>query len=239
MPDEKKIDPFKPAQPRIPGVAPAGGESRPAAPEPPPQPEVPEPAVAHAPLPWSAVAVVVAIITIGGLLYWARSSSSKPRQSASDTVAVASPAAAEAPRLAKNLLVGPGPIATTEELTKPWSAKRFLFRDPLTTEPVPAMVVRLPGGEYWGLSLREPFGNCELEYVTDLQKLETTFHFRAGHPMVANPCTRAVYDLTRYSGGAPDGGLVRGDIVQGTGIRPPMAIEIRVEGKQVRAVRME
>ena len=239
MPDGKKVDPFKPPQPTIPGVPPRAGAAESAELEPPPQPYTSEPDSTRVPLPWRTVTIVVAIITIGGLVYWARGSSSKPRLASPEAVAAAPPAVAEAPKPAQNLPIGPGPVATTEELTKAWSAKRFLFRDPLTTDPVPALVVRLPGGEYWGLSLREPFGNCELDYVADLQKLQAIYNFRATHPMVVNPCSHAVYDLTLYSSGAADGGLVRGEIVSGTGIRPPMAIEIRIEGKQVRAVRME
>jgi hypothetical protein len=56
--------------------------------------------------------------------------------------------------------------------------------------------------------------------------------------MVVNSCSHTVYDLLRY-GGPSDGGLVRGEVVQGTAIRPPMAIEVRVAGKQLVAVRME
>jgi hypothetical protein len=239
MSDGKKIDPFKPAQPTIPGVPLGGGSAESAEPEAAPQPYTSEPDSTRAPLPWRTVTLVVAVITIGGLVYWARGSSSKPRQLPPEAMAANSSTAEVAPKPAQNLPVGPGLVATTNELTKAWSAKRFLFRDPLTTDPVPAIVVRLPRGEYWGLSLREPFGNCELEYVTDLQKLQTSYNFRATHPMIVNPCTHAVYDLTHYSNGAPDGGLVRGEIVSGTGVRPPMAIEIRIEGKRVRAVRME
>jgi hypothetical protein len=239
MPDEKKIDPFKPAQPTIPGVPRGAGEAESVAPEPPPKPYTSEPASTRAPLPWRTVAIVVAIVTIGGLVYWARGSSSKPSLPSREAVAATPPSRAEAPKSDQKLPVGPGLVATTSELRRAWSAKRFLFRDPLTTDPVPAMVVRLPGGKFWGLSLREPFGKCELEYVTDLGKLETNYNFRAQHPMVVNPCTHAVYDLMRYDSGGPDGGLVRGEIVSGTGVRPPMAIEIRIEGKRVRAVRME
>ncbi len=140
---------------------------------------------------------------------------------------------------AENLVIGPGPVATTAELAKPWSEKEFLFRGPFSAEPVPAMVVRLPGGDLWGFSLREPFGECELQYVTDLKALEADYGFRADHPMVVNPCTHAVYDLMRYGGGTPDGGLVRGDIVQGAGVRPPMAIEMKTNGKDIVAVRSE
>ena len=52
--------------------------------------------------------------------------------------------------------------------------------------------------------------------------------------MVADPCNHAVFDLTklRKRSGA---GLVRGEIAQGAAVRPPMAIEIQVHGKQVLA----
>lgn len=239
MPGVKKIDPFKPAQPNIPGVSPSVKQAEPLESDMPPQPHASEPTDTEVRVPWSAVAVVVGILTIGGLVYWARGSSSKPSQASPEAAAPPTAVAPETPRPSEKLPVGPGPIAMTDDLTKAWSAKRFLFRDPLATEPVPALVVRLPGGAYWGLSLREPFGTCELDYVTDLQKLQSDYNFLASHPMIVNPCSHAVYDLMRYSSGASDSGLVRGEIVSGTGVRPPMAIEIRVEGKLVRATRME
>jgi len=139
---------------------------------------------------------------------------------------------------APTLPVGPGPVGTTAELAKAWAGKRFLFRDPVTSEPVPAMIVHLPDGSYWAFSLREPFGTCDLAYVTELEQLRTDYNFPASHPMVVNTCNRTVYDLLRY-GGSSDGGLVRGEVVEGLGIRPPMAIEVRVEGQQLVAVRME
>jgi hypothetical protein len=95
----------------------------------------------------------------------------------------------------------------------------------------------LPSGEYWGFSLREPYGTCELEYVTDLQKLRTDYSFRATHPMVTDPCNKSVFDLAKY-GNSPSG-LVRGEIVQGVAVRPPIAIKIETNGKQVRAVHIE
>jgi hypothetical protein len=70
-----------------------------------------------------------------------------------------------------------------------------------------------------------------------LDSLRQDFQFNADHPMVVNPCDHTVYDLLRYGGS--NAGLVRGDIVQGTGVRPPMAIEIRQRGREVVAVRME
>jgi len=192
-------------------------------------------------LPFTRIAVTIVgfVIVFGGLFYWSRSYSRRPMPSAHDEVVAASPAVAENPKPAEKLPVGPGPIGTTDELAKAWSSKRFLFRDPLVAKPVPAMVVRLPGGQLWGFSLKEPFGDCELEYVTDLKRIASDYHFEANHPMVVNPCNRTVYDLTRYSGGALNGGIVRGDIVSGIGVRPPMAIEIRTDGKDVVAVRTE
>jgi hypothetical protein len=155
------------------------------------------------------------------------------------------PAAAAAPvsaapggKPAEDLPAGPGPIATTEELAKPWASKRFLFPDSITANLVPAMVVHLPNGSYWAFSLREPYGTCDLDYVTDLKKLRNEYHFPAAHPMVVDTCNQTIYDLLRY-GGPSDGGLVRGDVVQGAGIRPPIAIEVRVSGRQLVSVRTE
>ena len=99
------------------------------------------------------------------------------------------------------------------------------------------MVVHLPEGGYWAFSLEEPYGRCELEFVTDVAKLRKEYGYPASHPMVGDPCTHTVYDLLRY-GSAP-AGLVRGEVVRGTAIRPPLAIEVRVEGHRVVAARTE
>ena len=239
MQDEKKVDPFKPQQPSIPGVLPSEGKAKP---EPPPPLEhsvAPE-QKAPPPVKLIAIAAVGALIILVGLVYWSRSSTPKPTVASADSTTTAAPAApAPAPKSAPSPLIGPGPVATTQELAKTWSAKRFLFRNSITGQPQPAMVVRLPRGEYWGFSLVEPFGRCELEYVTDLDKLKTDYGYRADHPMVGDPCNHTVYDLLRYGGGASNDDLVRGVIVQGSGIRPPMAIEIRADGKDVVAVREE
>jgi hypothetical protein len=240
MPDQKKLDPFKPVQPAIPGVPPGGGEKK-DAPASPAQRHLGAPQAPSGELPFTGIAVTIMgfVVVLGGLFYWSRSYSRKSAPSASGEVVAASPAIAGKPASAGNLPVGPGAIGTTDELAKAWSSKRFLFRDPLAVKPVQAMVVRLPGGQLWGFSLQEPFGDCELEYVTDLTRIASEYHFQADHPMVVNPCSRAVYDLTRYSNGALNGGIVRGDIVSGVGVRPPMAIQIRTDGKDVVAVRTE
>ncbi len=239
MPEQKRIDPFKPMQPSIPGVASAPKAAEPTAPELPLEPSSGPPPTAAAPMIGVAVVVVAVVVIVGGLFYWSRSLSSRPQPTSPGAAATPVPTAAETPKPKESLPVGPGRIGTTDELTKAWSAKRFLYNNPLTSQIDPAMVVRLPGGAYWGFSLREPFGTCELEYITDLEKLRTVYNYRADHPMVGNTCDHTVYDLLRYGGGAPDGGLVRGEIVQGGGVRPPMAIEIRTDGKYLVADRAE
>jgi len=187
------------------------------------------------------VGVGIAVVLLAGVVLL-RPGHNSPAKSNLDPLAgeaAAAPAAPAKTAPAEKLLTGPGPVATTAELAKPWSSRKFLFSSPLADGPVPAMVVRLPGGELWGFSLREPFGECELQYVTDLKAIEADYGFHAEHPMVVNPCTHAVYDLMRYGGGAPNGGLVRGDIVEGTGVRPPLAIEMKTSGKDIVAVRSE
>jgi hypothetical protein len=144
---------------------------------------------------------------------------------------------AQPAQLTANLPLGPGPIATTAEMSKTWSSKRFLFRAPQTADDVPALVVKLPGDVLWAISMRAPFGTCNLEYVTNLQKLASQYQLTADHPMVADSCTHTVYDLTRYGSGP--NGVVRGAIVKGEGIRPPIAIEVRARGREVVATRIE
>lgn len=135
-------------------------------------------------------------------------------------------------------------IAALEELAKPWSSKAFTFDDPLTHESVPAMVVRLPGstpgksGAYWAFSLIEPYGACQMLYVTNLGVLASQYGYTANHPMVVDPCAQTVFDPLRM-GQRADGAWLRGAIVQGGGLRPPIAIEVSVHGDSLRADRIE
>jgi hypothetical protein len=234
MPDEKKLDAFKPQQPNIPGVAPTPPLSEDAI----PSEELSSPPRGDAATAvWIAVVVVGVFLIIGFLFYRSLRVAAKP---ATASLAPDSSTPTTVPsQPAPDVLAGPGVVATAQELAKPWSSKRFMFHGHVALAPDPAMVVRLPGGQYWGFSLREPYGTCELEYLTDLRKIANDYHFRATHPMVGNPCTHTIYDLMQYGGGSGDDGLVRGLIVSGTGIRPPMAIEIRTEGNNILAVRME
>jgi hypothetical protein len=185
---------------------------------------------------WLAIAAIIIGLVSLALFLWKHSSA--PNQS--EAVPAALPVVDLLPVTAQPaviLPVGPGPVATTAELAKGWSSKRFVFRSAQTSDDIPALVVHLPSGVYWGLSLREPYGNCELEYVTDLQRLARVYDFQADHPMVGDPCNHAVYDLARY--GTGPNGAVRGAIVSGQGVRPPTAIEIKVRGKQVLATQLE
>jgi hypothetical protein len=238
MPDDQRTNAFRPAQPSIPGVPTNPAKSR--TPE---QPIAADPnasrhdtSARH--LIW-IVAGAVAVCSVGGALFvWNRMASLHAGAPLAPAVTPAPTIAAEPVKPIQSLPVGPGPVATTEELVKAWASKRFVFPDSVTGEPVPAMVVHLPNGSYWAFSLREPYGGCALDYVTNLRKLREDYSFSATRPMVVNTCNRSVYDLLRY-GGTSDSSLVRGDVVQGPAIRPPLAIEVRVQGNHVVAVRME
>jgi hypothetical protein len=135
-------------------------------------------------------------------------------------------------------------VARVDELSRPWSVKRFQIRKWQSGRVVPALLVRLPRGAsrsaegYWAFVLEEPFGRCELEYVTDLQRLEHAFGYRTEHPMVVDPCNGSVYHPLRL-GTRTDGALLRGEVVAGPAIRPPLGIELRVRGGSIIAVRTE
>jgi hypothetical protein len=136
-------------------------------------------------------------------------------------------------------------VATVAALAKPWASQKFTFRDPTTGTTIAATVIRLPGGSplqasaYWSFAMKPAYGNCQLEYVEDIQKLRANYGYRqARHPMVANPCTRSLYDPLKYAT-LPGNVLSRGAVVQGTDLRPPYGIEIKVRGKEILATRME
>ncbi len=137
-------------------------------------------------------------------------------------------------------------IADVTEMAKPWSSKEFYIRNRLTGENIPALLIRLPAGSssqssgYWALAQKSPYGNCQLEYLTDVDKLKTDYGFRAAkHPMVGNPCSRTVFDPLKTTNLPGTGAWVRGSIVQGSDLRPPLGIEIKIEGKKILAVRTE
>jgi len=136
-------------------------------------------------------------------------------------------------------------VADIHELAKPWSSADFFVRNKLTGENIPATIVRLPSGSpttvsgYWAFSRKAPYGDCKLEYITDLDKLRIDYDYRqATHPLVGNPCSRTLYDPLRTVN-LPGNVWIRGAIVQGSDIRPPLGVEIKIQDKQIQAIRSE
>src|SRR5260370_34462799 len=237
MPDQpKQTTPLRPAMPRVPGVVtPARQAAGGSASEPNPTTR------------WVLGIAVIAVV--GGLVaYFAlrpsRGSSRDDRFAAvgggSSRPVPAAPGSSNAQpagtsRLAKGAI-------TLQELAEPWSSKTFQFRS-LTGSPVSALIIRLPAKasdqtqSYWAVSLTETYGNCPLQYITDLNRLSSEHGFEAKHPMVANPSKRALYDPLQMAS-MPTGAWARGAIVYGSALRPPMAIHIRIEGGQIIPVQM-
>jgi hypothetical protein len=225
---ENKFDPFRPEMPQIPGLGPG---SHP---------------VKHS----IGGADSVRVFQIGGIaaaallvcavvFWWVKS---KPRGEANelsgaDVTDQAVPAP-PAPNPIAAVQEGPTVAATVDELSKPWDAKKFTFVNMLTQEHIPAMAIRLPGGGLWAFSLQGPFGHCALEYVTDLERIATQYKYTATHPMVVNPCDSTVYDPLKVG---PLGGntWARGEIVQGSSLRPPISIDLKVRGRSILADSIE
>jgi hypothetical protein len=227
-PAEKKFDRYRPNMPEIPGVkqgsgSGAGGLS---------DNEI------HR--LFLIGGVVVAVVLIGAVLIGryksnARSATNSSPESSSVQQSAPTPApSSDVPEFHE----GPNVAATVEELSKPWDAKKFTFVNPLTRDNVDAMVMRLPGGGLWAFSLHTPFGRCELEYVTDLGALASQYRFNASHPMVASPCDGTLFDPLKVG---PLGGntWARGEIVQGSGLRPPLSIDVKVSGHSIVADSIE
>jgi hypothetical protein len=180
------------------------------------------------------------VLLIGGVFLWRvksapRGGAESPSPEAAAALSVPPPAApaSEAPETD-----GPTVAATAEELAKPWSAKQFTFVKPVTHEKLDAMVIRLPGGRLWAFALLEAYGHCNLEFVTNLGELAKQYGYRGSHPMVASPCSSTVYDPLKVSALSGDV-FVRGEIVQGGGLRPPISIDVMEKGLTIIADRIE
>jgi hypothetical protein len=226
---DSTFDRFHPEMPRIPGVAGARPDSR---------AKLNGANAQRLIRILGAAAAVVAIVM--AMVWWIRSARRKAVNAVSTGAALAQSPAPQPPPLAAvpPAHAGPAAAATVEELSKPWSAKKFIFVKPLTYENVEALVIRLPGGGLWAFALQEPYGRCELEFVTDAGQLAAKYGYRASHPMVVNPCNSTVYDPLKVG---PLGGntWARGEIVQGGGLRPPLSIDVVVRGHSIVADRME
>jgi hypothetical protein len=173
-------------------------------------------------------------------LWWVKSAprapvaSPIPAEAAVESAVPATPFPVSAPTANQGSAVA----ATVEELSKPWASKKFTFVNPATGENVDAIVTKLPSGALWAFSLQEPYGQCQLEFVTDLARLASKFGFRATHPMVASLCSNTIYDPLKV--GSLGGDVwARGEIVQGAGLRPPLGIDTRVIGHSIIADNIE
>lgn len=224
MPDEPKKTKFQAAQPHIPGVPVREGSER-------------ESASRKGLLPprylWAAGGGAILVLIIA--IFWWAYGVTKAAHSVSVAAAPVTAAQPAPPKPVETLPVAPGPIATISQMKEPWSTRKFFYRYSDGTLR-PAMLVHLRGDTYWAFSLREPFGTCQLE-LANVERLRDYYELAAKYPMVGDPCSRTVYDLTRYGSGP--NGLVRGAIVAGTGSRPPLAIEVQVEGQEIVASRSE
>jgi hypothetical protein len=228
MPDPPPPERFKPDMPQIPGVSGS---------------------VALSSSKTSKTALLVAeLLTAAVILIFGGRWLLRPRQAEP----VAAPPQIEVPSPAPDPLAAlphaneaEPAIATVGEMAQPWSTKEFFFQNRLTGQEVPALLIRLPSSSpaqprsYWAFAKNAPFGDCQLEYITDVRKLKNDYGYRAAkHPMVGNPCSRTVFDPLKISN-LPGNVWVRGAIVQGSDLRPPLGIEVKIQGKRILAVRME
>jgi hypothetical protein len=236
-----KPDRFKPAEPVIPGVP-----QRP--PEEKRKKEAPKPELARGPVArpaWQSptamagAGVGALILLAGAALAWHEMKPAPPPApvvlTAPEPAAPAS--SATAADAASQIPEAPGPVATVEEMAQPWSVRKFRFRR-ATGESAKGMVIRLPSAAgYWGLLSVAPYGRCELELETDLAKIRKEYGYAATHPMVVDSCTQVAYDPLAM--GSASGFWIRGKVAAGPGIRPPFAVEIKVEKGYVIASRSE
>jgi hypothetical protein len=230
MPDQPPSDRFKTEMPKIPGVT------------------VPlaRPAKSSGPTIKLVIGLLaVLVVAFLGARWALRPRHVESRSAEQPQIEVPAPAPDPSALVAHANDANPG-IADVEEMAKPWSSKEFFIRNTLSGEDVPGILVRLPGGSplratgYWAFSVDAPFGNCRLEYVTDLVRLRTEYGFAAAkHPMVGNPCNHTVFDPAKTTTLPGTGAIVRGAIVQGSDLRPPLGIEIRIRGKDIEAIRTE
>ena len=229
-PVESKFKPFQPEMPQIPGVTDGSRHAKHGL-------DAPE----RQRFPQIAIAAAILALIVGTGFWWFKAKSRAAAAASAEAEIAEHAATTSAPPLPSPIAPiheGPSRAATVEELSKPWSAKKFNFVRPITQENIDAMVIRLPSGELWAFSLQGPFGKCELEFVPDSTVLASKYHFNANHPMVVNPCDSTVYDPLKL--GAVGGNTwVRGQIVQGSSLRPPISIDVKVRGRSIVAEGIE
>ena len=225
----KRENQFKADMPNIPGVSGSAGNAR-----------------SEFPAGYGAMGLL-AILLVAALGFWFVMRAKHAEPTASTSVPqIDVPLAASAATMPRADVAGANQtIAAVAEVTKPWAAKNFVYRDAVSGLSTPALLLRLPVGSagsaagYWAFAMNAAYGNCKLEYVTDLKKLADQYGYRGGkHHMIGNPCTQSLIDPLRMVS-LPGSVWVRGAIVRGTDLRPPFAIEVKIKGKNVVAGRME
>ena len=228
MPDRPPSDRFKADMPHIPGV---------------PSP-VTEPSPRDSSRKLGIGLLAVLLVVFLGARWALHPRHAEPSAADQPQIEVPTPAPDPSTLLPHASVASPG-IAKVEEMAKPWSSKQFFIRNELSGENIPAMLVRLPTGSasqpggYWAFCANAPYGDCRLEYVTDLAKIKTDYGLGAAkHPMVGNPCSRTLFDPLKMTN-LPGNFFVRGGIVQGSDLRPPLGVEIRIRGKDILAIRTE
>jgi len=186
-----------------------------------------------------AIALGVLVIAVS-VFWWAKTKTRTVADASTAGAEVSEPAVPTLPLPVTNGTAQDGPteVGKIDELEKDWAAKKFTFARPYTHENIAAMVVRLPGGELWGFATQSPYGRCELEFVTDLDRLTTQFGYGASHPMVVSPCDGTVFDPLKIGSLGGDT-WTRGEIVHGSALRPPISIDVKVVGRSVLADRIE
>jgi hypothetical protein len=194
------------------------------------------------------IAVVAGVVLLlGGIAVWRMLGGSHGLSDAATRELVPSPAPAELPpppSSSSSSQHATNEIGSLAELSEPWASKKFQYSHGLSRENVAAIAIRLPVGNgkgatsYWGILLKAPYGQCDLQFISDLDQISAKYGYRATHPMVIDPCSSTIYDPLKM-GTLPNGSWARGDIVQGAGFRPPMQIEIRIEGDKLIAGRSE
>lgn len=220
-----KFDAFHPAMPQIPGVH---------------RPSDAQDGAGSQRLKLIGGIAAAALVVGLAVLWWVKSApraavgSSIPAEATVDSAVPEAPFKVSAPTANQGVTVA----ATVEELSKPWASKKFTFVNPATGETVDAIIIKLPSGALWAFSLQEPYGQCQLEFVTDLARLAGKYGFRASHPMVVSSCSNTIYDPLKV--GSLGGDVwARGEIVQGSGLRPPIGIDTKVSGHSIIADNIE
>lgn len=194
---------------------------------------------------WGRAAIAVAaLLVLGSIGAWLMTRTTHHEAEAAAAILQPSPAVDELPARSVTRASTSNEIGTVEQLEAPWSAKKFTYTRPLNGQQTPAIAIRMPSANghtassYWVILLKTPFGNCPLEYISDPQEISRRFGFSTNHPMIADACSNTLYDPTRM-GTLPNGSWARGEIVQGSGFRPPLQIEIRIDGNKLFSVRSE